>query len=163
VISSWRGSRINLNYDNPPSRARVRATKKVNDSPVPFLRDPPVSERPHSSAGSAVNAPLIFAGSVSIKEPEPRNSRRNAVTVPVTPPCPNYFISLLRAYILYLYPSNPWAHLALGWVAFPEATHGRRRCGIPAAPDISPNFCCRPRPSWLSADLRGAVGQRHIK
>ena len=85
---------------------------------MPFLRDPPVSERPHSSAGSAVNAPLIFAGSVSIKEPEPRNSRRNAVTVPVTPPCPNYFISLLRAYILYLYPSNPWAHLALGWVAF---------------------------------------------
>src|SRR6202795_3622279 len=50
-----------------------------------------------------------------------------------------------------------------GLGGFPEATHGRRRCGIPAGARHQPELCCRPRPSWLSAGLRRAVGQRHIK
>ena len=56
-----------------------------------FCATPPVSERPHSSARAGVH-----------KGARARNSRQNAVTVPVTPPCPNYFRCLLKAYILYL-------------------------------------------------------------
>ena len=76
-----------------PSRARVLPSiVKVNPTLLLFLRDPRLA-----------SDPIAPRGPVSIKEPEPRNSRQNAVTVPVTPPCPNYFICLfLKAYILYL-------------------------------------------------------------
>src|SRR5229473_163078 len=85
----------------------------TREPPLPFLRDPLVSKRPHSSPDR------------SIKEPEPLNSRQKRCHSPS---------HTAQSKLLYM------PHLALGWVAFPEATHGRRRCGIPAAPDISPNF-----------------------
>jgi hypothetical protein len=53
--------------------------QKALGAPVPFLRDPSVSERP-----------IAPRGPVSIKELA-AHSRQNAVTVPVTPPCPKLF------------------------------------------------------------------------
>jgi hypothetical protein len=76
---------------------------------------------------------------VSIKEPEPRNSRENAVTVPVTPPLSKPIYMPLKG-LHTLYPSNPSAHLALGWVAFLKRHTDDAVVEYQRAPDISPNF-----------------------
>jgi hypothetical protein len=57
----------------------------TREAPHPIFRNPPVSARPHNSARAGVH-----------KEPEPRQLVSDAVTVPVTPPCPNCFVCLFK-------------------------------------------------------------------
>jgi hypothetical protein len=66
----------------------------TRELPLPIFRNPFVSKRPHISAGSGYAAADFRRIGVH-KRAEPRNSRQNAVTVPVTPSCPNYFYMCL--------------------------------------------------------------------
>jgi hypothetical protein len=66
----------------------------TRELPLPIFRNPSVSKRPHISAGNGCAAADFRRIGVH-KRAEPRNSRQNAVTVPVTPSCPNDFYMCL--------------------------------------------------------------------